>query len=248
MKKLLAFVAALFISLSLAQDLGGQVIRSAMDATYPPFESIDDNGELVGFDIDLMAAICERINCQVEYVNAAWDGMVAAMGAGVFEDYDMMIGGISVTEERDQTIDYSLPYLTVNQAITVRVADEAWTIDDFTPESGLKLGAQIGTTNADLSLELVGEENTVTYDTFNDAILALIQGDIDGVTIDGVTADAFAEQYAGELVVNIRGLSNDPLAIVFQEGDELIDAFNGGLEQLKADGTLDELIAKWFGE
>lgn len=248
MKKLLAVLTAVFVSLSMAQDLGGRTIVSAMDSTYPPFEFVDDSGELAGFDIDLMAAICERINCTVEYTPVAWDGMVAAMGAGNFEDFDMIIGGISVTDERDKTIDYSTPYLTVNQAITVRVENEDYTIDSFTADSGLKLGAQIGTTNADLAVELVGEGNTTTYDTFQDAILALLQGDIDGVTIDGVTADAFAEQYAGELVVDIRGLSNDPLAIVFQEGDELIDAFDGALAQLEEDGTLAELVAKWFDQ
>lgn len=237
------------LSLSLAQDLGGRRVIVGSDATYPPFEFVNEAGEIVGFDVDLVNAICERINCVAEFRNFAWDGIVAAIGAGVFTDFDMVASGVSITEERSRTAAFSDPYLVVSQAITVRVENEALTLEDFTAEgSTLRLGAQLGTTNAALAVELVGEGRTVIYDDFNSAILALLQGDIDGVIIDGVTADAFVAQYAGELVVEIRGLSSDPLGLVFEQGDELIDAFNAGLAMIREDGTLDALIARWFGE
>ena len=249
MKTVLASLLTLFLALSFAQDLGGRTILVGSDTTYPPFETVNDAGEIVGFDVDVVNAICERINCVPEFTTYAWDGIVAAIGAGTFQDFDMVASGVSITDERDETADFSDPYLVVNQAIATRVADEALTEDSFTEEgSELTLGAQLGTTNADLATDLVGEERVTTYDDFNSAVLALLQGDIDGVAIDGVTADAFADQYAGELVVNIRGLSNDPLGFVFEEGDELIDAFNAGLMMIREDGTLNELVAEWFGE
>ena len=249
MKTVLASLLTLFLALSFAQDLGGRTILVGSDTTYPPFETVNDAGEIVGFDVDVVNAICERINCVPEFTTYAWDGIVAAIGAGTFQDFDMVASGVSITDERDETADFSDPYLVVNQAIATRVADEALTEDSFTEEgSELTLGAQLGTTNADLATDLVGEERVTTYDDFNSAVLALLQGDIDGVAIDGVTADAFANQYAGELVVNIRGLSNDPLGFVFEEGDELIDAFNAGLMMIREDGTLNELVAEWFGE
>lgn len=249
MRRLFALLLALTFSLGFAQDLEGRTIIVGSDTTYPPFETVNEVGEIVGFDVDVVNAVCEKINCVPEFKTYAWDGIVAAIGAGSFTDFDMVASGVSITPERDETADFSEPYLVVNQAITTRVADEALTEADFSAEgSELLLGAQLGTTNADLGRDLVGDARLRTYDDFNSAVLALLQGDVDGVIIDGVTADAFANQHAGELVVNITGLSNDPLGFVFQPGDELIDAFNAGLEQIKADGTLDELTTKWFGE
>lgn len=249
MKKLLIFLGVLLLTAVFAQDLDGQKVVVGSDTSYPPFETIDENGNAVGFDVDLVNAICERINCQAEIMTYSWDGMMAAVGAGEFVDFDLIASGVSITEERDKTADFSDPYLVVSQAITVAVDNEDFTVEDFTKEdSMLFLGAQLGTTNADLGTKMVGEKRLIIYDDFNSAILALLQGDVDGVIIDGVTANAFVDQHAGELVVNIRGLSNEPLGLVFPPGSELRDAFNKGLALLKEDGTLDTLIAKWFTE
>lgn len=227
-------------------DLEGRTIEVGSDTTYPPFETINQQGEAVGFDVDVVRAICERINCVAEIVTTAWDGIFPALANG---EFDMVASGVSITEERDLIVDFSNPYLVVSQAITTRVEDEELTSAAFTADdSDLSLGAQLGTTNAQLGEEMVGAQRLRTYDDFNSAVLALLNGDVDGVIIDGVTAEAFVQQYAGELVVNITGLTSDPLGLVFQEGDPLIDAFNWGLAQIQADGTLDELIMTWFGE
>ena len=247
MKTALTLLAALGVSLGLAQDLEGRTITVGSDTTYPPFETVDDSGEIVGFDVDVVNAVCEKVNCEAEFTTYAWDGIVAAIGAGTFEDFDMVASGVTITDERDETADFSEPYILVQQAIATSVADENLTVDDFTAEdSELTLGSQLGTTNYNLALELVGEERTVSYDDFNSAVQALQNGDVNGVILDDVTAIEFADQYAGELVVNIRGLTEgEPLGFVFEEGDELIDAFNAGLSQIEEDGTLDEILAKW---
>ncbi|HEX7041268.1 MAG TPA: basic amino acid ABC transporter substrate-binding protein [Trueperaceae bacterium] len=237
-----ALAAAAFAS---AQDLGGRTLVVGSDTTYPPFETVDESGTIVGFDVDVVTAICERINCVAQFQTTAWDGIFPALAQG---EFDMVASGVSITPERDEIVDFSDPYLVVNQAITVRVEDADLTVEDFSgDDSDLVLGAQLGTTNAQLGEELVGADRLRLYDTFNSAVQALLNGDVDGVIIDGVTADAFAQQYAGDLVVNIRGLSSDPLGLVFPEGDPLVDDFNAGLEMIKADGTLDDLIEKWFG-
>lgn len=249
MKNLVILLTFLLLATTFAQGLDGRIVIVGSDTTYPPFETINADGEAEGFDIDLVNAICAKIDCVIDIKTYAWDGMMAAVGAGEFVDFDMIASGVSITAERDETADFSDPYLVVNQAITVAVDNEALTVDDYTAEgSTLTLAAQLGTTNADLALELVGQDRLRTYDDFNSAILALLQGDVDGVIIDGVTADAFVDQHAGDLVVNIRGLSNDPLGLVFPPDSELLDAFNEGLAMIKEDGTLDTLITKWFGE
>ena len=228
-------------------DLEGRTVVVGSDTTYPPFETVDDSGNIVGFDVDVANAICERINCTTDFQTYAWDGLVAAIGSGNFQDFDMIASGVTITPERQQTAAFSEPYIQVQQSIATTVANEDLTQEDFTADdSELLLGSQLGTTNYNLALELVGNERVVSYDDFNSAVQALLQGDVDGVILDDVTASAFVDQYAGELVVNIRGLSDgEPLGFVFAQGNELIDAFDAGLAMIQEDGTLDELRAKY---
>jgi polar amino acid transport system substrate-binding protein len=227
-----------------AADLGGKVLKVGSDTTYPPMETVDEaTGQIVGFDVDVMNAICERINCKAEFVTTAWDGIFAALQQSQF---DMVVSGVSITEERDKEMDFSDPYIVVSQAILLRVADKALTIEDF--KKGRKLGAQTATTNAQLGEELVGRENLNLYDTFAAAVAALKNGDVDGVIIDGTSAVAYEQEFAGELIVGITGLQSDPLGLVFREGDPLRDAFNEGLKAIKDDGTLDKLVGKYWGK
>lgn len=226
-----------------AADLGGKVLKVGSDTTYPPMETVDEaTGQIIGFDVDVMNAICERINCKAEFVTTAWDGIFAALQQSQF---DLVVSGVSITEERDKEMDFSDPYIIVSQAVLVRVADKALTMEDF--KKGRKLAAQTATTNAQLAEELVGRENLNLYDTFVAAVEALKNGDVDGVVIDGTSAVAYEQQFAGELVVGITGLQSDPLGLVFREGDTLRDSFNEGLKAIKDDGTLDKLIAKYWG-
>ena len=246
MKKCLMFLITAVISLSLAQapDLGGKVFKIGSDTTYPPFEFIDSaSEEIVGFDVDLANAICEKINCVAEFNTTAWDGLFAALDAG---EFDMAISGISITPERDETFDFIDPYFYVNPAMAVRSEDEALTLDDFTNNADLMVGAQTGTTNADVITTLFGRDRVRLYDTFGAAAQALVNGDIDGMCIDGPSADSFVQEYAGQLVVNIAKLGEGtPLGFMFRDGDENVDAFNAGLKMIQEDGTLDGLVAKW---
>lgn len=228
-----------------AADLEGQVLKVGTDATYPPMETVDEaTGEIVGFDIDMLTAVCERINCVLQFVNTAWDGIFAALQQG---EFDLVVSGVSITAERDESMDFSDPYLVVSQAILVRVEDAELTAEDFTG-GGRKLAAQTATTNAQLAEDLVGRDNVSLYDAFAGAILALQNGDVDGVVIDGTSGAAYEQEFAGELTLGVTGLQADPLGIVFQEGEPMVDSFNEGLAAIKEDGTLDELIAKYWSD
>lgn len=246
MKKYLICLIVLIVSLSFAQapDLGGKVFRVGSDTTYPPFEFIDDTSDtIVGFDVDVANAVCQRIHCSVEFITTAWDGLFAALGAG---EFDIAISGISITEERDKTFDFSDAYFYVNPALAVRSEDENLTLDDFIKNTSLTVGAQTGTTNADAITALFGRDRVRLYDTFGATAQALVNGDIDGMCIDGPSADAFVQEYAGQLVVNIPKIGEGtPLGFMFREGDENVDAFNAGLKLIQEDGTLAELVAKW---
>ncbi|MFO1176358.1 MAG: transporter substrate-binding domain-containing protein [Paracoccaceae bacterium] len=241
-----AVFAALVLGLAggvQAADLGGKLLKVGSDTTSPPMESVDQtSGQVVGFDVDVVNAICAKINCKAEFVTTGWDGIFAALGQGQF---DLVASGVSITDERKQTMDFTDPYIVNSQAILVRVEDQALTEDSF-KSGGKKLAAQANTTDASLAETIVGKENVQAYDTFNAAILALQNKDVDGVVINGANAPAYEQQFAGQLVAGIKGLQSDPLGLVFRKGDANVAAFNEGLAAIKADGTLDGLIAKYW--
>ena len=242
MKKFI--VAAIAASMALpvyAADLGGRVLNIGSDTTYPPHEFIED-GVVKGFDVDVVAEICERINCTPNWVTTAWDGIFAALAN---KQFDMVVSGVTITDERDKIVDFSDPYIIVQQGVLMRVENKGSTIENYKSGS-LSLASQKGTTNAELGEELVGRANLKLFDDFSAAVLALQNGDVDGVIIDSTSAAAYEQEFAGELTVGITGLSSDPLGLVFQEGDSLQDAFNEGLAAIKDDGTLDNLIIKWW--
>lgn len=241
---LLAVVAVALSVSVFAQDLGGRVIIVGSDTTYPPFETVDENNQIVGFDVDVVNAICERVNCVAQFQTTAWDGIIPALQNG---EFDMIASGMSITAERALQVDFTDPYHSVSQSIALRTADQGITVEDFTGGS-LRLGAQVGTTNADLAEELVGRDRVSLYDDFNAAILALINGDVDGVVIDDTSADAFAASYAGQVIIGVRELAGDSLGFAVRLGDELLDALNAGLAMIRADGTLDALTQKWLVE
>ena len=241
-KSILALVFSIFLAAPIfAADLGGRVISIGSDTTYPPHEFIED-GVVKGFDVDVVAAICERINCVPNWVTTAWDGIFPALANG---EFDMVVSGVTITEERDKIVDFSDPYIVVQQGILMRVSDKGATIDDF-KSGAMKLASQNGTTNAALGEELVGRDNLALFDSFNNAVIAVQNGDVDGVIIDSTSAAAYEQEFAGELAVGITGLSSDPLGLVFQEGDGMQDDFNEGLAAIIADGTLQELTIKWW--
>lgn len=243
-KTLFPLVLAL-ASLAFAADLGGQQLRVGTNATYPPFASIDESGEIAGFDVDLVNAICERINCVALIERVAPDVITASLNS---DQLDFVASAVTITPERAEMMLFSDPYFTVEQSIITRVDDEDLDLDAFAAPGGtLRLGAQISTTNADTAEALVGRDRTEIYLEFNDAILALLHHAVDGVVIDGVSAEVFVQKNAGELAIAVQGVkSEEQLGLVLRQGNPLVDDLNSGLQQLRDDGTLDLLVQRWF--
>ncbi|RVK42502.1 transporter substrate-binding domain-containing protein [Sinorhizobium meliloti] len=246
MKKLMIALAVAVLASggALAADLGGKLLKVGSDTTSPPMESVDPaTGQIVGFDIDVVNAICAKINCQAEFVTTGWDGIFAALDQG---NFDLVASGVSITEERKKAMDFSDPYIVNSQAVLMRVEDQGVSLEDF-KSKGKKLSAQANTTDAQVAEGVVGKENVVAYDSFSAAIIALKNKDVDGVVINGANAAAYEREFVGELVVAIRDLESDPLGLVFRKGDANVAAFNEGLKMIRDDGTLDQLVNKYWG-
>jgi polar amino acid transport system substrate-binding protein len=217
-------------------------VTVAVENAYQPFNYKDEStGEGAGWDYDTVREICERLNCTPEFQEAAWDGIFPAMAAG---EFDMLADGVTYTTERDQSVDYSIPYVTVGQVLLVR-ADETASVDDIKADANRPVGTQIGTTNEIVAKEHFPAERVQSFETFGAAILALLSGDIDGVVIDNVSATGFMGENEGQMKVAGQLTSDEQLAFVFPPGSDLIWPVNAALESMIADGTLEQLNQKW---
>lgn len=228
-------------------DLGGATIRVGVENAYPPFNFIDEaTGEPGGWDYDAVAAICEVLNCVPEFVEASWEGIFEATAAG---EYDVVADGVTITAERDLTVDFSVPYMVIGQYIIVR-ADETSIVDEASlVASDVMVGSQLGTTNADKAIELVGEARVQEYDTFDLPIQALIAGDVGAVIMDEQAALGFLEMNAGKIKLLPDPVTGaEELGFVFPPGSELKAAFDHALGVLSENGTLDALYTKYWGE
>jgi polar amino acid transport system substrate-binding protein len=222
-------------------DLGAVVI--GLNAEYPPFENVDEDGNLVGFDVELMNAIAEEAGFEFEWVNTRWDGIFVALASG---EFDAVISAATITAERAETVDFSDPYFDAGQSITVR-ADNT---DILGPDdlSGVKVGVQLGTTG-DIWLSDETDAEVVRYDENTLAFQALANGDVDAAVADNTTA---IEIVNANPEMNLKFLpdvyTKEQYGIaVNKDRTDLLAAINEGLAAVRENGTYDEIFNKYFG-
>ncbi len=228
-------------------DLGGREVTIAIENAYLPFNYLDANtGEGIGWDYDVLRELGERLNFVPVFETASWDGMIVAVSQ---DQYDMAADGITITAERDEVVDFSLGYMQLEQEILARSDEDRFaSAEELAADESLILGSQPGTTNYDLSVELVGEDRVVGYDLFPIAVQALLTGDVDAVIMDNVAGQGYMGANPGMIKTVGDPLTSEQLGFIFPEGSELKEAIDLGLASLAADGTLDALFEQWFLE
>jgi polar amino acid transport system substrate-binding protein len=228
-------------------DLGGREVTIAIENAYLPFNYIDpETGEGIGWDYDTIAELGERLNFTPVFEQTSWDGMIVAVSQG---QYDMAADGITITEERAEVVDYSVGYIIEAQSLLVRADEDRFAnAEELQADPSLIVGSQPGTTNYDLSVELVGQERVQAFDVFGLAVQALLTGDIDAVLMDNVAAQGYIGANEGQLKLTGEPLTAEQLGFIFPKGSDLVDPINAGLASMAADGTLDALFEKWFIE
>jgi len=216
----------------------------ATDATFPPFEFVDETTrEIIGFDIDLMDAISERANLEINYQNVSWDPLLAGMADC---QYDMAISAMTITPERAEVFSFSDPYINAGQIVVVAIDEEM--ISGPEDLVGATIGAQIGTTGA-MEADAIQDSTGKVYDTYELAFLDLANGQIDAVIADYPTAVAFVNQNSARLKVVGEVFTDESYGIAFCKGNnDLIEQVNVALAELKAEGFIDELMLTWYGD
>ena len=219
------------------------VYKIGTNAEYPPLESVDDAGNIIGFDPDMMEAIAKAAGFEIEWVNTKWDGIFVALASG---EFDAVISAATITEERAETVDFSDPYLVAGQAIVVRAAEtEIKTDEDL---AGKKVGVQLGTTGDAWLTEETGAE-VERYEENTLAVQALAAGDVDAAVMDNPTAAEIVKANPELRLKQLPGVYTDENygIAVSKDKPELLEAINEGLAAVKADGTYDQIYDKWFG-
>ena len=223
--------------------LADGVLTVGTNAEFPPFEYVDDNGEPDGFDIALIKAIGEKLGVEVEVENMEFASLVSSIGSKI----DVAIAGMTVTEERQQSVDFSDAYYEAVQYVILPEGSEIATAQDL---EGKTIGVQLGTTGDFIATDDIADTTVQQYNKGVDAVNDLINGRVDCVIIDKNPALVFASKFEGQLVA-LDGAQFDfgteEYAIALPKGDaDLAEKINAALAEIKADGTFDELVQTYI--
>ncbi|MCZ7540828.1 MAG: transporter substrate-binding domain-containing protein [Anaerolineae bacterium] len=227
-------------------DLGGQEIVIAVENLYLPFQFEEaTTGEIMGYEYDLVEEICQRINCTPVYEFVSWDVMIASVSEGQF---DLGMTGISIIEERKEIVDFSDPYINLQQFLLVRADEDRFAdIGEFAADDSLLLGVQAGTAGFFVTLDAVPDEaRRVVYTEFGALVQALIVGDVDAIPVDAAAARGFISTTGGAVKTVGEAISDDQMGFIFPKGSDLVEPMNAAIASVKQDGFLDFLLNKWF--
>lgn len=214
----------------------------ATEPAFPPFESQAANGDLEGFDIDLMNAIGEQAGLEIQYESLPFDGIIPALQAGTV---DAAISGMTITAEREENIDFSDPYFKAGLAIAVQESNEE--IQSFEDLENKRIAVQIGTTGADQAGEVPGADIS-TFDSAPLALQELAIGNVDAVVNDApVTLYAIKSGNLNDLKVVGELVTEEFYGIALPSDSENLEVINQALDELIANGTYAEIYQTWFG-
>ncbi|MGN1350377.1 MAG: transporter substrate-binding domain-containing protein [Anaerovoracaceae bacterium] len=223
------------------------VYKVGTEPTFPPFDTTDDAGNIVGFDMDLVTAIGEDQGFEVEFVNLQFDSLIPALQSG---QIDLIAAGMNCEdEERQEQVDFGTPYYDSGLVVAVKADNTTInSVDDLTPD--MKVAAQIGTTGADKATALADEgkiAEAVILNGLDTAMMQLINGDVAAVINDQPVTKAYIAKQPDQIKIVGDVMNAESYAIAVQKGNtELLEKINTGMQNLQDNGKFDEIFAKWF--
>lgn len=217
----------------------GKLIMST-NAAFPPYEMTTDSGEFEGIDIETAQAIADKLGLELQIDDMDFDAALLAVQQG---KSDMVMAGVTVTDERQNVMDFTDSYATGIQSIIVKEDSDIASVDDL---AGKKIGTQRGTTGYLYCSDDFGDENVVAYDNGLTAVQMLNNGQVDCVVIDNAPAKEFIAANPGLKLLDTAYVEESYAIGVGKGNTELKDAINTALEELKADGTLQAIVDKYI--
>lgn len=218
---------------------GGEPLTVGSDIPYPPFEQ-GKSGNYTGFDIELMEAIAEKIGRTAEFQDTSFETIFRDVAQGKFE---AVISAATITEEREQAVDFSNPYYLSEQAVLVKEGSDVKSLEDL---EGKTVAVQQGTTGQELAKEELGGSEIRPYPEGPDAVNALKAGTVEGVIIDAPVAQNAVEKSGGVEIAEKVPTEEEYGIAVAQGETELLEEINQGLKEVQDDGTYKTIYEKWF--
>ena len=221
----------------------GQEIRIATEGAYAPFNYTDAEGNLVGFDVDLVNALCAEMQANCDVVAQDWDGIIPGLKAG---KYDAIIAGMSITPVRLEQVDFTEPYFN-NSLVFITKDGSTFNPADAASLNGVSIGTQRSTVSSQWLEDNLPEADAKLYDTLTNAFLDLEAGRVDAILSDKAPAiEWLSTDKVGYNIVGDEIDINDTLGIAVRKDDALKQQFDTALETIKSNGTYDTISDKYF--
>lgn len=219
-------------------------MKISMSGQYPPFNFVNDQNEVVGFDVDIGKAIAERLGVKGTIITTAWDGIIAGLLAN---KYDTIIGSMTITPEREKVVDFVGPYYDDGRGVFVSQDSKVQSLDDL---KGKTLGVTLGETNEKWAREQ-GGWNVRTYKGLPELLLELKVGRLDAIVVDSIPI-LVAVKASGDKIrkldtPNIEGGSDSTGIAIRKDNPELKAAMQKALDDMMADGTYEKISMQWIG-
>ncbi len=219
------------------QGTDGAVLIVGTNPEFPPFEYLNDANEVDGFDIALMKELSNRIGMEMQVESMEFKGLIGALKAGKI---DAIAAGMTVNEERLEACDFTTPYINSVQVVLVQKDSTIATAEDL---AGKKIAVQEGTTGDFIATDDVENAEVSRFKRYLDAITELNNGRVDAIIIDSSPAAEFLKANEGLQQVEGLVMADEAYGIAVDKGNtELLDKLNAALEEIKADGTYDQLV------
>ncbi len=224
------------------------VLRVGMEPGYMPFELTNKKGEIIGFDVDVAKRMAKALGVKLELVSTAWDGIIPSL---ITNKFDIIMSGMTITEERAKAIDFSDPYIVVGQTVLIR-KELAKTVKSYKDlnDPKYKIASKLGTTGDIATKQHIPKATYFSYETEQEGVMEVVNGKIDAFIYDSpYNAVAFAQKGQGKLAFLDQPFTDEPLGWAVRKGNpEFVAWLNTFLKELKADGSYDKIYKKWFKE
>jgi len=223
-------------------------LRVGMEPGYMPFELTNKKGEIIGFDVDMAKRMAKSMGVELELVSTAWDGIIPAL---LTDKFDIIMSGMTLTQERNMSINFAQPYIIIGQTALVQKKYEGQ-VNSYADLNDPKfvVGSKLGTTGEQATKRMIGKAEYISYETEQEGVMELINGKIDAFIYDlPFTAMAFAEKGGDKMFHLDKPFTYEPLAWAVRKGDpDILNWLNNFMFQIKNDGTYEKIYGKWFGD
>lgn len=252
MKKIFALILAILMVCSLAAcsstaepsatvDEDKPELVMGTNAAFPPYEYYDEDGKtIIGIDAEIAQAVADKLGMKLTIKDMEFDSLLTAVQSG---SVDIVFAGLTVNEERKQTVDFSITYATGVQVVIVPEGSDIASADDL---AGKTIGVQAGTTGDIYCTDDFGQENVKQFTNGALAVAALQNGQVDCVVIDNEPAKAFVAANSDLKILDTEYVTEDYAAAISKDNTELTEKVNKAMEELKADGTIDAILGKYI--